>query len=95
MMPLNIDTPLGSRDKTGHNLCAEPSLLLNSSLWHSSSTLLYFIMAETTASVDKDSKRHTRWPSEDGKEKPTALEDEDNKSKLTKFKERFLGRTTR
>ncbi len=48
-------------------------------------------MAETTASVDKDSKRHTRWPSEDGKEKPTALEDEDNKSKLTKIQRTFPG----
>ncbi|OBT70885.1 hypothetical protein VF21_09993 [Pseudogymnoascus sp. 05NY08] len=52
-------------------------------------------MAETTALEDKDSKRHTRWPGEDGKGKPTALEDKDNKSKLTKHKRSFPGHTGR
>ncbi|KFY92473.1 hypothetical protein V500_04178 [Pseudogymnoascus sp. VKM F-4518 (FW-2643)] len=47
-------------------------------------------MAQTTLE-DKDSKRHTRWPSEDGKGKPTALEDKDNKSKLTKHQRSFPG----
>ncbi|KAL5349533.1 hypothetical protein ACLOAV_005828 [Pseudogymnoascus australis] len=48
-------------------------------------------MAQTSTLEDKDSKRHTRWPSEDGKGKPTALEDKDNKSKLIKIQRSFPG----
>lgn len=48
-------------------------------------------MAQTTALEDKDSKRQTRWPSENGNGKPTALGNEDNKSKLSKNQRSFPG----
>lgn len=48
-------------------------------------------MAQASTLEDKDSKRHTRWPSEDGKGKPTALEDKDNKPTLNKIQRSFPG----